>query len=123
LVVAPVGVRGGTPCPALETDDERTRTVRGLEETYGSFEENPEFWRAVSPTTYLADVSGPLQLHHGTADATVSSEFSQNLYQMLSAIDQPVELYLYEGDNHNISNSFGTAMARSIEFFDRHLKP
>ena len=117
------GCEEGEPCPALDSDDERTRTVRGLQETYGSFEENPEFWRAVSATSYLDDVSGPLQLHHGTADASVSPEFSQTLYEMLIAIDKSVELYLYEGDNHNISNSFGTAMARSIEFFDRYLKP
>jgi hypothetical protein len=32
------------------------------------------------------------------------------------------ELYTYEGDNHNLSNSFGTAMQRSIEFFDLHVK-
>jgi uncharacterized protein len=33
-----------------------------------------------------------------------------------------VELYLYEGDNHNISHSFSIAMQRTIEFFDRYLK-
>jgi hypothetical protein len=33
-----------------------------------------------------------------------------------------VELYTYEGDDHNISNSFSIAMTRSIEFFDRYLK-
>ena len=25
-------------------------------------------------------------------------------------------------DNHNISNSFGTAMQRSVQFFDQHVK-
>jgi hypothetical protein len=43
-------------------------------------------------------------------------------YQMLDA-DQFVELYKYEGDNHNISNYFSQAMQRTIEFFDRYLKP
>jgi hypothetical protein len=33
-----------------------------------------------------------------------------------------VELYIYEGDNHNISNNFSVAMQRTIEFFDRYLK-
>ena len=40
---------------------------------------------------------------------------------MLDA-NQYVELYKYPDDNHNISNSFGTAMQRSIEFFDRFVK-
>ena len=49
-------------------------------------------------------------------------EFSETLfYQMLDA-NQYVELYKYDGDNHNISNNFSTAMRRTIEFFDRFVK-
>jgi hypothetical protein len=33
-----------------------------------------------------------------------------------------VSLYVYPGDDHNITPSFGTAMTRSIAFFDRHVK-
>ena len=116
------GYVDGTPGPTPEPDDQRRRWVHEIEETYGSSEENPDFWDSISPTSYLSDLSGPIQLHHGTGDASVSVEFSENLYALIQALDQPVELYLYEGDNHNISNSFGTAMTRSVEFFDRYLK-
>ena len=112
----------GTPNPTQEPGDQRGQWAQELEETYGSFEENPEFWRSISPTSYLNDLSGPIQLHHGTGDATVSVGFSEILYVQIQALDMPVELYLYEGDNHNISNGFGTAMTRSVEFFDRQLK-
>lgn len=89
---------------------------------YGSPEENPEFWTSISANSYLHDLSGPIQLHHGTADEDVPLEFSELLfYQMLEA-NQYVEFHKYEGDNHNISNSFGTAMQRTIEFFDRYVK-
>ena len=89
---------------------------------YGTPEENPEFWNSISANSYLADLSGPIQLHHGTADTDVPLEFSEKLfYQMLDA-GQYVELYKYEGDNHNISNYFSTAMQRTIEFFDRYVK-
>jgi len=37
-------------------------------------------------------------------------------------VNLPVEIYLYEGDNHNISNNFWTAMQRTVEFFDLHVK-
>jgi hypothetical protein len=40
-------------------------------EQYGTFEENPEFWASISANSYLADLSGPLQLDHGEADETV----------------------------------------------------
>ena len=88
---------------------------------YGSFEENPAFWASIDPTSYLAELSGPLQIHHGTADAPVPVEFSEKLYTMLQEVGNTAELYLYEGDNHNISANLGIAMQRSVEFFDRHL--
>ena len=67
-------------------------------------------------------LSGPVQLHHGTADSSVPVEFSEILQTQIQTVGKPVELYLYEGDNHNISVNFGTAMERSIRFFDIRVK-
>jgi len=93
-----------------------------LIDQYGSPEENPDFWNSISANSYLNDISGPLQLHHSITDEEVPVEFSETLfYQMLNG-NKYVEFYKYEGDNHNISNNFGTAMQRSIEFFDRFVK-
>jgi dipeptidyl aminopeptidase/acylaminoacyl peptidase len=93
-----------------------------LLQQYGSPEQNPAFWNSISANSYLSDISGPLQLHHGTADEEVPLEFSELLfYQMLNA-GKYVELYKYDGDNHNISHNFSTAMQRSIEFFDKYVK-
>jgi dipeptidyl aminopeptidase/acylaminoacyl peptidase len=89
---------------------------------YGSPESNPAFWSSISANSYLSDLSGPIQLHHGTADEDVPLEFSELLYYQMLEANQYVELYKYEGDNHNISNYFSTAMQRTIEFFDRYLK-
>ena len=91
-------------------------------ETYGTPEENPEFWNSVSATSYLTDLSGPVQLHHGTQDEDVPLEFSELLAQRVSDAGKTVELYTYPGDNHNISNYFSEAMSRTIEFYDRYLK-
>ncbi|MDW8100413.1 MAG: alpha/beta fold hydrolase [Anaerolineae bacterium] len=89
---------------------------------YGSPEANPTFWASISPNTYVADLSGPIQLHHGTGDTNVPVEFSQKLADQIQQAGGVVELYLYEGDNHNISNNFDAAMRRSIAFFDRYVK-
>ena len=91
---------------------------------YGSPESNPAFWASISPSSYLADLSGPLQLHHGTADESVPTEFSQSLYEQAqeAKLSIPVEYYEYPGDNHNLSKSFNTAMQRSIAFFDKYVK-
>lgn len=91
-------------------------------EQYGTPEENPEFWNSVSANSYLQDISGPIQLHHGTADEDVPLEFSEILNAQMQEAGKEVEFYTYEGDNHNLSGFFTQAMIRTIEFYDRHLK-
>lgn len=89
---------------------------------YGTPDENPDFWNTISSNTYLSDLSGPVQLHHGTADHSVPLEFSEILYEQIQQAGKTAELYTYEGDDHNISNFFSLAMTRTIEFYDRYLK-
>jgi dipeptidyl aminopeptidase/acylaminoacyl peptidase len=91
--------------------------------TPNPIELNKEYWNMISPNSFLSDLSGPLQLHHGTADDTVPIAFSETLYRQVKASGGVVEFYTYEGDNHNIANNFSLAMYRSLAYFDRYLKP
>ena len=111
---------GATPGPTRTPRPGSWRTT--LMDIYGTPEENPRFWDPLSANSYLDELSGPVQLHHGTADSTVPLEFSQMLYAQIEAVDGVAELYEYPGDNHNLSNYFTLAMRRSIEFFDRYVK-
>ncbi len=109
-----------TPPATLSTG---ARNWRGsFIQQYGSFEENPQFWASISANSYLAEISGPLQLDHGEADDTVPLVFSQLLYQQALDAGAVVELYTYPGSDHNISQSFSAAMQHSLEFFDRYVK-
>jgi uncharacterized protein len=89
---------------------------------YGTPQQNPEFWASISPNSFLADLSGPLQLHHSVTDQEVPVEASQKLYEEMKAAGKPVDLYTYPGDNHNISGNFTTAMQRTIALFDKYVK-
>jgi dipeptidyl aminopeptidase/acylaminoacyl peptidase len=93
-----------------------------LSQQFGTPEENPEFWNTISATSYLDEISGPLQIHHGTADDSVPVEFSETLQAKMEEAGKPSELFVYQGDDHNLSRNFSTAMRRSVEFFDRYLK-
>jgi dipeptidyl aminopeptidase/acylaminoacyl peptidase len=108
---------GPTPTPSA-----RRRWRSDWITRYGTPEENPQFWDTISSNSYLEDISGPVQLHHGTADETVPLLFSELLFDGLEEAGMVVEMYTYEGDNHNISNSFSQAMRRTIEFYDLYLK-
>lgn len=117
--------RRGPEFASTRTPDPTSSRRRWRDEltaAYGSPEENPAFWAAISPISYVSDASGPIQLHHGMADTSVPYEFSESLYTAAQAVGIPSEVYLYEGDDHNISASFDRAMQRSIEFFDRYVK-
>ena len=113
--------RGGGPTPTPGVTSTR-RWRSDWVYLYGSPDENPEFWEVMSANSYLVDLSGPLQLHHGTGDETVPLEFSEILYEQLQEAEQTAEYYAYPEDNHNLSNSFSTVMRRTIEFYDRYLK-
>jgi dipeptidyl aminopeptidase/acylaminoacyl peptidase len=109
---------GPTPTPIPGAFNWREEWVT----RYGTPEENPGFWDTVSSTAYLADLSGPLQLHHDTGDSEVPYAFSETLASKIQSAGKTGELYAYPGDDHNLANSFGLAMQRTIEFFDRYLK-
>ena len=95
---------------------------RKYTDPFGTPEQNPGFWDSISPMAYLADITAPIQLHHGTGDTEVPLQFSQTLANDLQAAGKPVELYTYAGADHNISQGFALAMARSVAFFGRYLK-
>jgi len=107
-----------TPSPSSRGVGWRTAWL----ETYGPPEDNPVFWDSVSATSYLADLSGPLELHHGTEDEDVPLAFSIRLAEQVRDAGQIADLYTYEGDNHNISGNFSAAMNRTVAFFDLYLK-
>lgn len=113
---------GDRPTPTPDAEGRTTRGAEHLVAEYGAPEENPAFWASISAVSYLNDISGPIQLHHGSADGSVPYEWSETLYNQLQEMGKMVEFYGYEGDNHNLSNQFGSAMARSIQFFDVYLK-
>lgn len=115
--------RRGTTTPSpFPTTSARGGWRRDFLERYGTPEENPDFWDSISSTTYLSDISGPIQLHHGTADTSVPVEFSETLSEKMKLSQKEVELYIYQGDDHNISKNFTIAMQRSVAFFDRYVK-
>lgn len=93
-----------------------------LVQRYGEPSDSDPFWRSLSANSYLAQISGPLQLHHSTLDESVPYVFSQKLEEQMKAAHKEVELYLYEGDDHDISANFNTAIERSVEFFDKNVK-
>lgn len=89
---------------------------------HGTPAENPGFWQSISANSYLTDLSGPVQIHHGDRDADVPVEFSRILETQIRDAGGTVEYYEWAGADHNISQSFSAAMQHTLDFFDRYVK-
>src|SRR3989338_10779928 len=114
--------RGRPWVPSQREQATRRPGRQSLIEKYGDFDKNPQFWQSISPISYVIDISGHVQIHHGTADKEVPILFSQRLNEALKNAGKNVEFYTYTGDDHNLSNNLNTALQRSVDFFDKHLK-
>lgn len=100
----------------------RSSWRQALIEKYGSPQSNPIFWNSISTNSYLSNISGPIQLHHGTLDTLVPIAFSEKLEQQLKLAGKTVEAFYYPDDDHNLANNLDLALQRSVEFFDKYLK-
>lgn len=111
-----------TPTPDPNGLPQARRWRQEFVEKYGEPEKNPAFWDAISPITYASDASGPIQIHHGTNDASVPIEFSQSLADKLAAVNKTHEYFVYSGDDHNLSRGIGLALRRSVAWLDKYVK-
>jgi dipeptidyl aminopeptidase/acylaminoacyl peptidase len=106
---------------------ERERSTRRVSKQqmikkYGTVDKHSAFWNSLAPINYVNDISGPIQIHHGTNDGEVPLLFSERLDEALENAKKSTELFVYEGDDHNISMNLYTALERSVTFFDTYLK-
>jgi len=112
--------------------------ARGLLGNTVTVEENPEYYRAVSPIHLIPHTNSyrlPPQFHLvGSRDKVTAPATVEAFVKKLEAAGQPVEYKLYPGKNHafldsginpNLGNSFEddapTVLADMIVFFKRYL--
>jgi predicted esterase len=77
----------------------------------------------LTPYYFLSEINIPIQLQHGAKDESVPLVLSQRLKQELEKVNKEVEYYEYKEADHNISQNAGTAFERTVEFYNRSLKP
>jgi dipeptidyl aminopeptidase/acylaminoacyl peptidase len=99
------------------------RPEREVRERWGHPDEAPDLYRRMSSRAYLADVAGPVQIHHGTSDASVPYQHGLTLDRALTAAGKPHEFFTYPGAPHNWSGAiWETAFGRSLAWLDAQVK-
>lgn len=89
-----------------------------LLQSYGDPKQNPESWRQISPWFFLNQLPCPLQIHHGTLDASIPQQDSIRFYAELKKVHQDGGLFIYPNGDHNLSGpELAEAMQNTLKFF------
>lgn len=96
--------------------------VAEIEAAHGTPEDNPEFWRQVSPLTYAGRVTEPLLIHHGTADATCPPRWSREAAAAFDRAGADVERRTYAGEGHTFGPRWRESMELTMDHFEKHLR-
>ena len=99
----------------MREEGDRTR------EAMGARAENPEAWDALSSLTFLDRIQTPVALFHGTNDADVPVEWSNDLATELERRGKNVTYTRYENEAHEFIPRWNAFMERSTQFFREHL--
>lgn len=97
-------------------------TAQEFYSTYGTKEENPEFWRDISAINFISNVNSPVMLHQGTADQEFPYTWSHDLVEAFQENGKEIIYHEYPGEGHIFYDAQNTVMKRSLDFFDNILK-
>lgn len=76
---------------------------------------------AVSPITYLADITAAISIHHSDADPLVPLAWAEDLCARLQAWGKPVECFTYHAAPHTFNGANDTLFMERVRwFYDRY---
>lgn len=109
------------PFSVLAYEDEADDFGKAQRKSISNFE-NVYDSDKYSVATYLDWINSPIELHQGTADEEVPYWWSREFVKTLKEKKKDVKYFEYPGTNHNMSPASSTILARSLQFFQKHLK-
>jgi len=102
--------------------DDRPELAAQIVARHGSPEDNPRFWRDVSPRPFFDRISEPVLIHHGTSDDSCPIRWTRATYRAMQDAGVDVTLRIYPGEEHAFGPQWPQSMRRTVAFLDRHLR-
>lgn len=92
-----------------------------VEERWGTPEDNPDFWDAISADTYFDRITEPVLIHHGTVDTTCPPAWATHTERSMQRAGVTAILEWYPNEGHTFEAAFDEAMERTTRFLDSRL--
>ena len=84
----------------------------------------PSQLQNISPVYYYANITSPIQLHHGTMDETVPVNWAEETCSLLNTAGKSIECIYYEGEDHVFDGETKTQFIENmIGFYKKYLSP
>jgi dipeptidyl aminopeptidase/acylaminoacyl peptidase len=83
-------------------------------DAHGSPISNPDYWKTVSPLTYISGSKTHYQIHVGSLDTVVPPKFSKDFDDALTKAQKPHEYYVYANSGHGLLDQRTLIYQRSL---------
>lgn len=90
--------------------------LKPIKDFVGLPEDNPEFWKGVSPENYWNKATAPIMIHHGVADKSCSIDWARSAVKGLKNAQKEVIFFEYPGEGHNLYGGWNKSMIRTTNF-------
>lgn len=95
---------------------ERPDRANQFIERFGAPDDNPAFWRGLSPRTYFDRVTASVLIHHGRLDESCPYPWAIATYTALQEADVDVTLHTYDLEGHTFYPEWELSMRRTVDF-------
>jgi len=104
------------PESVLSTIDENSPVKLVIEEFQRHYDA-----RRYAFENYYSWINGPVVIHQGTADEWCEVEWQQEVVNKLKSFGKQASLFIYKGDDHNLSKNWDEILRNDVEFFKRNV--
>ncbi|HEY6800204.1 MAG TPA: prolyl oligopeptidase family serine peptidase, partial [Agromyces sp.] len=114
-LAAPSSDLAGAVTSAIEPGSEGWQL---LESTVGTPDDNPDYWRDISPASFFDRAEAPLLLIHGTEDDVAPSAWAQQTADAWTAAGGQAEAVILDGADHHLEPRRDEAAGIMVAAFD-----
>ena len=97
-----------------EMDDQGLKVKKAIDDFTSIYES-----KYYSIDHYWNDIQAPIQVHQGTADEYIHTDWTDSFVQTLKDLGKNVTYYKYPRNDHNLSRDWDLVVSRDLQFFRR----